>query len=207
MMRNRRVYLIILLLSFIMVMGFATFCMASEHALDAAVSAPAGSPPAFGNWYVIGWSAVNFFVLLALLYKFAFNPINEMLEQRANTIESSIKHAEEVKVEIDQLRKEAQANLVESRKESQEIVARATKAADEAKSEIMAKAQEDVTTMKGKALNEIEAATEQARIELKDKAAVLAIMAAEKVLGRAITEEDHKNMVKEFINEAGDSLC
>ncbi|MEA1961410.1 MAG: F0F1 ATP synthase subunit B [Bacillota bacterium] len=207
MIRNRRVYLAVLFLSFIMVMGFATFCMASEQALDAAVPPPGGTPPAFGNWYVIGWSAVNFFVLLALLYKFAFNPINEMLEQRANTIESSIKHAEEVKVEVDQLRKEAQANLVESRKESQDIIGRATKAADEAKNEILAKAQEEVTTMKSKALSQIEAATEQAQIELRDTAAVLAIMAAEKVLGRAITEEDHKNMVKEFINEAGDTLC
>lgn len=32
-------------------------------------------------------------------------------------------------------------------------------------------------------------------------------MAAEKVLGRAITEEDHKNMVKDFVNEAGDLMC
>ena len=207
MRRNKWVNLSVLLLSLIMIMGFATFCMASEQAATGAVGAPAGSPPAFGNWYVIGWSAVNFFVLLALLYKFAFNPINQMLEQRANTIESSIKHAEEVKVEVDQLRKEAQANLTESRKEAQEIVNRATRAADDAKNEILAKTQEDVTNMKSKALSEIEAATEQARIELKDTAAVLAIMAAEKVLGRAITEDDHKKMVKDFVNEAGDLLC
>lgn len=207
MRRNKWVNLSVLLLSLIMIMGFATFCMASEAAVTTPVAAPAGSPPPFGNWYVIGWSAVNFFVLLALLYKFAFNPINQMLEQRANTIESSIKHAEEVKVEVDQLRKEAQGNLTESRKEAQEIVNRATRAADEAKNEIIAKAQEDVTAMKTRALSEIEAATEQARIEIRDTAAVLAIMAAEKVLGRAITEDDNKKMVKEFVNEAGDLLC
>lgn len=206
MKRNKWVYLSGLLLSLIMVMGFATFCMASG-AGDAPVVAPEGKPPVFGNMYVIGWTAVNFFVLLALLYKFAFNPINQMLEERANTIESSIKHAEEVKLEVDQLKKETQANLAESRKEAQEIIARATKAAEDAKNEITAKAQEEVDNMKAKAHAEIASATEAAKLELKDTAATLAMMAAEKVLGRAITAEDHNKMVKEFVNEAGDFLC
>ncbi|MGR6837375.1 F0F1 ATP synthase subunit B [Syntrophomonas erecta] len=171
------------------------------------IDQPAGATPRFGNLYAIGWTAVNFFVLLALLYKFAFNPINAMLEQRTTTIESSLKHAEEVKVEVEQMRKEAQTNLLESRKEAQEIVSRATKAAEDAKTEIVAKAQEESKNIKEKANAEIKAATEQAKMELKDTAATLAIMAAEKVLGRAINEDDHKKMVKDFVNEAGDLLC
>jgi len=204
--RNKWVYLSGLLLSLIMVMGFASFCLASGTG-NAPIAAPAGSPPAFPNLYVIGWSAVNFFVLLAVLYKFAYNPINEMLEQRTTTIESSIKHAEELKVEVEQMRKESQANLIESRKEAQEIVGRATKAAEDAKNDMIAKAKEEVASMNAKAKAEIEAATEQAKIELRDSAATLAMMAAEKILGRAITGADHEKMVKEFVNEAGDLLC
>ncbi|HHV16601.1 MAG TPA: F0F1 ATP synthase subunit B [Gelria sp.] len=171
------------------------------------IPAPAGKTPDFGNWFVVGWTAVNFFILLALLYKFAYNPINAMLEERSNTIESSLKHAEEVKIEVEQMRKETQSNLAESRKEAQEIVARATKAADDAKNEIINKAKEDAANIKDKATAEIQAATEQAKVELKDTAATLALLAAEKVLNRAITDDDHKNMVKEFVNEAGDLLC
>jgi len=100
-----------------------------------------------------------------------------------------------------------QANLQDSRKESQEIVARATKAAEDVKNEMIAKAQEDATNIKNKAHAEIVAATEQAKAQLKDSAVVLAISAAEKVLGRAINEDDHKRMVKDFVNEAGDLLC
>jgi len=204
--RNKWIYLLGLLLSLIMVMGFVALCMAAEGG-NGPISAPVGKPPAFGNLYVIGWSAVNFFLLLAILYKFAFNPINEMLDQRTNTIESSIKHAEELKVEVEQMRKEAQANLIESRKEAQEIVGRATKSAEDAKNDIVAKAKEEVDNMKVRAKTEIEAATEQAKVELRDTAATLAMMAAEKILGRAITEADHQKMVKEFVNEAGDLLC
>jgi len=205
--RNKRFYFSVLLLTVVMIMGFATFCMASHGAADMPVPQPAGHTPAFGNLYVIGWSAVNFFILLALLYKFAYNPINAMLEQRSTTIESSLKHAEEVKLEVEEMRKETQQNLAESRKEAQEIVARATKGAEDAKNEIIAKAKEESVKIKAKATAEINAATEQAKVELKDTAATLAIMAAEKILERAINEDDHKKMVKEFVNEAGDLLC
>jgi F-type H+-transporting ATPase subunit b len=186
-----------------MVFGFAAVCIAAE----AAVEAPAGKPPAFGNLYVIGWSAVNFFLLLSVLYKFAYNPVNDMLDQRTNTIESSIKHAETLKVEVEQMRKEAQANLIESRKEAQEIVGRATKSADDAKNEMIAKAKEEYAAIVAKGTTEIQAATAQAKVELRDTAATLALQAAEKVLGRAITEADQQKMVKDFVNEAGDLLC
>lgn len=200
---NKRFFLLSLLLSMGFILGFAAICLAA----DTPVSPPAGTPPAFGNLYVIGWTAVNFFILLAILYKFAFNPINAMMEKRSNTIESSLKHAEEVKIEVDEMKKEAQNNLIESRKEAQDIVARATKAAEDAKNEMIAKANEEALNLKNKAQAEIIASTEQAKAELKDTAATVALMAAEKVLGRAITEADHKKMVKQFVNEAGDLLC
>lgn len=206
MRRNKTVYAAVLLLAMVMVLGFATLCMAAEGG-NVPIPQPEGATPAFGNWFVIGWTAVNFFVLLALLYKFAYNPINAMLEQRSNAIEGSLKHAEEVKIEVEQMKKETQSNLAESRKEAQEIVARATKAADDAKNEIINKAKEEAANTKKKAAAEIQAATEQAKIELKDTAAALALLAAEKVLSRAITDDDHKKMVKQFVNEAGDLLC
>ena len=120
-MMKKRLQLLILPLTMIMVLGFATFCLASGGA-TLPIEPPAGETPVFGNLYAIAWTAVNFFALLAILYKFAFNPINSMLEERANSIESSLKQAETYKVEMEQMRNEAQVNLTESRKEAQEII-------------------------------------------------------------------------------------
>lgn len=202
MIRKKWGYLAVLLLTMILLTGFVTVAMAVG-----VVSEPGGGTPKIPNLYVIGWTAVNFFALLAILYKFAYNPINNMLEQRTNTIESSLRNAEEVRTEVEQMRKEANTNLTESRKEAQDIVARATKAAEDAKNEIMLRAEEDASNMKNRATAEIQAATDQAKVELKNAAATLAIIAAEKVLNRAITSDDHKKMVNEFVNEAGDLLC
>ncbi|NLU49081.1 MAG: F0F1 ATP synthase subunit B [Syntrophomonadaceae bacterium] len=180
----------------LLILGLATSCYASE-----------GGVPPFPDIYKIGWTTVNFFILFAILYKFGYAPVMNMLEQRTNTIESSLQHAEELRAEVEQMRKEAQTNLAESRKEAQEIVARATKMAEETKNEILAKAQAEARAEKEKALAEIKAEKEQAVAELRDTAATLAIMAAEKVLGRALKDEDHQGMVKDFVKEAGDLLC
>ncbi|MGI6649392.1 MAG: F0F1 ATP synthase subunit B [Bacillota bacterium] len=157
--------------------------------------------------YKVMWAIINFLFLLAILYKFAYNPILQMLDDRKNTIESSLRHAEEIRVDIERMKQEAQQNLLDSRKEAQEIVARAQQIGEETKAELIAKAKEEAANERARAVAEIESAKEKAVNELRDQAATLAILAAEKVLGKAITIEDHQKMVKDFVNEVGDRLC
>ena len=170
--------------------------------------------PAFASEEVPGlavfkimWAMINFFILLAILYKFAYGPILQMLDDRKNTIESSLHHAEEIRVEIERMKLETQQNLMDSRKEAQEIVARAQKIGEETKAEVLAKAKEEAAIERTRAVAEIESAKEKAVGELRETAATLAIMAAEKVLGREIAVADHQKMVKDFVNEVGDRLC
>ena len=170
--------------------------------------------PAFASEEVPGldvfkvmWAMINFFILLAILYKFAYGPILQMLDDRKNTIESSLHHAEEIRVEIERMKLETQQNLMDSRKEAQEIVARAQKIGEETKAEVLAKAKEESAVERARAIAEIESAKEKAVGELRETAATLAIMAAEKVLGREISVQDHQKMVKDFVNEVGDRLC
>jgi F-type H+-transporting ATPase subunit b len=157
--------------------------------------------------FKVMWAMINFFILLAILYKFAYGPILQMLDDRKNTIESSLRHAEEIRVDIERMKQETQQNLMDSRKEAQEIVARAQKIGDDTKAEVLAKAKEEAAIERVRAIAEIESAKERALGELRDTAATLAIMAAEKVLGKVITIEDHQRMVKDFVDEVGDRLC
>ena len=109
--------LAVLLLSMLIVMGLATSCLASE-----------GEVPSL-DIAKIGWTAVNFFLLLAILYKFGFNPVSNMLEERTNTIESSLRHAEELLVEVEQMKRTRPMNWLKLAGSS-EIVARATQIAE-----------------------------------------------------------------------------
>lgn len=99
--------------------------------------------------YKVMWAIINFLFLLAILYKFAYNPILQMLDDRKNTIESSLRHAEEIRVDIERMKQEAQQNLLDSRKEAQEIVARAQQIGEETKAELIAKAKEEAANERG----------------------------------------------------------
>lgn len=206
MKKSKFKYLTALLCSTLMLLGFASVAMASGGG-DMPLSPPAGIPPAFPNFYTIGWTMVDFLFLLALLYKFAFNPINDILDKRSQTISTALAHAEEVKAEVQALHEKAQKDLQGARQEAQNIINNALKVAEENKNDIINKANEEVNHMKEKARNELLSATEQAKAQLREEAANLAILAAEKVLNRNLTAEDDKQMIKEFVDQSGEYLC
>jgi F-type H+-transporting ATPase subunit b len=194
----------VLLLSLLLVLAVATLAGAAEGSV---LHEAQGQVPRFPNLYVIGWTMVNFLVLLALLYKFAFNPINAMLDNRSKTIANSMQYAEDIRTEVDTMRKEAQASLNDARKESQDIVNRALKTAEDMKQDLLTQANVDVNALKARAEREIVSATESAKQELREAAANLAILAAEKVLNHSITPADHQAMIQQFIDESGDRIC
>jgi len=201
--KNRKVFWgSALCLSMVMVFGLTGTCMASGVLHEAS-----GNTPAFPNLYVIGWTLVDFLILLALMYKFAFNPVKNMLEQRTNTIEGNLEHAESLKQEMEQLKNDAEVALIEAKKESQAIIVRAQQSADELRDGMIASTKEEIAAMKEKAEREIADATELARQQLREDAANLAVLAAEKLLERSITDEDNLKFVKQFVNEAGDLVC
>ncbi len=153
------------------------------------------------------WAIANFLILLFLLKKFGYKPVLDMLDERKRSIEDAINNAETARIEAEKLRKEYETRLAEAKQEAQDIVAKATKLGEETKNEIMANAQNEAAKAIQRAQEEITREKEQAIAALRDEVAVLAVMAAGKVLGKSITVEDHAQLVKEFVAEAGDLKC
>ena len=153
------------------------------------------------------WQVVNFLILLFLLKKFAYKPILDMLDERKKSIEDAINNAETAKNEAEKMRKEYETRLAEAKQEAQEIMAKATKLGEEMKREIVENAQSEATKAIQKAQEEINREKDLAIAALRDEVAVLAVMAAGQVLGKAISVEDHEKLVKEFVSEVGDLKC
>ena len=153
------------------------------------------------------WQVVNFLILLWILKKFAYKPILGMLDERKKSIEDAINNAESAKNEALNLRKEYESRLAEAKQEAQDVIAKATKLGEEMKNDIVANAQAEATKAIQRAQEEINREKDQAIAALRDEVATLAVMAAGKVLGKAISVEDHKNLVNEFVTEVGDLKC
>jgi F-type H+-transporting ATPase subunit b len=157
--------------------------------------------------YKLMWSLINFLVLLYLLRRFLYTPVVKMLDERRTTIENSLKQADEARAEMEKMREQAQAELLQARKEAQDIIARAVQMGEDTRNEIVAKAQEEAEKERQRAVQEIRNEKEKALAAIRDEAAVLAIMAAKKVLDKTMTAEDHQKLAREFIDEVGDMLC
>jgi len=153
------------------------------------------------------WQVANFLVLLFILKKFAYKPILNMLDERKNSIEQAINNAETARNEAEKLRKDYEDRLAETRQEAQEIIAKATKLGEEMKNEIVSNAQSEANKAIQRAQEEITREKDQAIAALRDEVAVLAVMAAGKVLGKAISVQDHEKLVKEFVAEVGELKC
>jgi len=153
------------------------------------------------------WSIINFLVLLYILQRYLYKPVLKMLDERKAAVDSSLKHAEEVRIEVDRLREESRAEILKARKEAQEIITNAVQMGEQTKAEIMAKAQEEAEKERNRAITDIRTEKDRALAAIRDEAAVLAVLAARKVLGRTMTAEDHQKLAREFIDEVGDMPC
>lgn len=153
------------------------------------------------------WGVFNFLVLLVILNKFAYKPVIKMLDERKKSVEDSLNQAEKAQQEAERIQKEYQAQMAAAKQEAQEIIEKANKMGDQVKAEIVTKAQDQANKTIQQAQEEIARAKNQAVAELRDEVANLTILAAGKVLGRAISVEDHEKMIKDFVAEVGDLKC
>ena len=147
------------------------------------------------------WTLLAFGITLYLLNKLAFPRIAEALDRRRVAIEESIASAERAKREADELLEEYRARLREAREQSEDIVARARKAADNLADETKADASKQREELLAAARRDIEHETRRALDELRREVADLTVTATEKITRKSLTEEDHRRLIEEALQE------
>jgi F-type H+-transporting ATPase subunit b len=94
-----------------------------------------------------------------------------------------------------------------ARQQAQEIIQKATKAGEEQASEIIESAKSEAARIKEAALADIQREKEKAVAELREQVATLSVLVAGKIIGRQMTQDIQREMVQEFIKEAGELPC
>jgi len=154
-----------------------------------------------GRWFLS--QIVNFVILLLILQRFLYKPILNMLQQRQERIRESMEYADRVKREAERAQEDYEKKIEESRREAQAIIAQAMQQAERLREEILAKAQDEAREIKAKALEDVEYERKRVVAELRDQVADLAILAAGRVLGKALDEKTHRQVVADFLDETG----
>ena len=78
-------------------------------------------------WVLV--SAINFILLFAIVWTFAFKPLSKTLDDRKAAIEQGLKDAEQARQDRASAESERVAALTEARREANDILARAQKVA------------------------------------------------------------------------------
>lgn len=140
----------------------------------------------------------NFFVLLILLRRFLFKPMVNMLETRKQRIADGLQAAEMARREAEAERAQLQSQLDAERREALDRIAAASKRGETLAAEIEGSARQDAQKILDDARNEAVRERDRIIAEAQDQIAELAMLAAEKVLGRELSSRDSQ---RAFVNE------
>lgn len=156
------------------------------------------------EWGTMIITLFTFLVLLALLKKFAWGPLKDIMDQRQNDINKDIDDAEQAKLNAQKLEEENNQTLKATQQEVQKILEDAKLQAREQQEQIIHEANTRANGMIETAQNEINSQKERALADINNQISQLSVSIAAKVLNKEISEEDQKALVDKYIKEAGD---
>ena len=148
------------------------------------------------------WTAITFALSVAILWKYAFGPLQRIIDARRAQIDESMEAAEATRDEAARLLAEYQETLASVRAEAEEILARSRKTGDAAKAEIVDEARRQAQRTVAKAQEQIEREMRAALEEVKKEIADLTLMATERVIGKSLDDDDHRRLIEEALASA-----
>jgi F-type H+-transporting ATPase subunit b len=148
------------------------------------------------------WTLVIFGITLFLLKRYVFGPVGQAIEKRREGISRSIEEAERTRDEAAALLEDYRTRLAEARREADSLREQGRKEGERQAQEILAQAQAQRERILADAEAQIAAEARSAASGLRDQVAVLALLAAEKVSRRSLSDDDHRRLIEEAIEEA-----
>jgi F-type H+-transporting ATPase subunit b len=144
---------------------------------------------------------VNFTILLAILYLFAFKPILKLLDQRSERIRESLEAADTARQAATASEAKTQEQLNEARLEGQRLLEQARQIAEKFREDEMTKTRHEAEAFIERARQGIEQEKSEAIEEVKTHFAGLAIYAAERVIERSLDRESHKDLIGKVLSQ------
>lgn len=148
---------------------------------------------------LIFWEVVSFAILFFVLYKFAFPGILSVLEEREKKIKDSLDQAERHRAEAEHRLREYEAKLSAASKEAEGIMTSAKERAQRLLEENEQRLTAEAERIKGDATREIDQERRKAIQEIRTQTTDLALMVAEKVVERSLTDADHRKLADDAL--------
>ena len=145
------------------------------------------------------WTIVCFLIALFVLKRYAFGPIQKMIDDRRERIRQSIEEAEHARAEARRLLEEHRALIGQARREAEEILTEARRVSDAQRERVKEETEADRQRRLEETRRQIEAETQRALAQIRAEVADLTLVATAKVTGKVLDDEDHRRLVEEAV--------
>ena len=155
-------------------------------------------------WTII-FQICNLLILVLLIKKFLFKRVMAVLDQRQAEIDGIYDAAGKDRSDAAQMKAEYTERMANARSEADQLVKKAVDTANKRGESIVQEARDEATHLKQKAESDIEQERRKAYSELMGEISGMAADIAGRMVEREINEDDHRQLVEEFIRNAGEA--
>lgn len=170
-------------------------------ALPALAEEAPGNPTQVDRYINAAWALGVFFVLLAILGRYAWKPVMKALRDREQAIADIVGDAERRGQESEKLLSDYRARLEAVHSEASKMLELARTQAAAAREDILKQAKEAASATVTRAQREIEIAKRDALQQIYQTTAELATAVAGKILHRELKPDDHRRLVTESLEK------
>lgn len=142
-----------------------------------------------------------FFILFPVIRTFYFNPLNEAIDERTNTLDQTFAEAEALRTEMTTMKGDYEKRLAATEASAREQIQAQIKEAQTLRDTLKAEATGQAEEYKKRAIAEIDAEKSKVITELRVRVVNLSLQAAEKVLGESVDNDKNRRLVEEFIDQ------
>lgn len=143
---------------------------------------------------------VGFAVLYAILNKFFFGPVGQVIEERERHIQHQIDDADAQRKKMIAVREDYESRIVKIENEAREKIQEAMRQANQAREELIAQARDQAEKVVEKGKKELELERQKAQAELREKVSELSLLAASKIIDKALKPKDHEKIIDEVLS-------
>jgi F-type H+-transporting ATPase subunit b len=147
---------------------------------------------------------VNFIILAIVLYVVLAKVLPRVLQDHRQKIQQAIEQATAGRAEAQRLLQENQRRTANLQEELTQLQQQATQEREDMARRLEEEAQQLAARIVAQARLEVERATEQARLSLRQEAAMLTVQIAEDILRRELRDEDQQAIIRRYISRIGE---
>jgi F-type H+-transporting ATPase subunit b len=147
------------------------------------------------------WTIVCFLITFYVLRRYAFGPIQNLIDTRRERIQNALDEADHAREEARNLLEQHRKLIGQAKSDAEEILGEARRVADAQRERVREETEEDRQRRLEETRRQIEQATHQALGQIRTEVGKLSLAAAEKITRKSLTDADQQRLIDEALAE------